>query len=87
MDSLFPQYSRWQIRDTFASKLANGNPLLPSFLQPLTEAARDAKTTEQPPISLQAMTPGTSFLVYDENGSFKAIYQKQEKDLRVSKMF
>ncbi len=87
VDSLFPQYSRWQIRDTFASKLANGNPLLPSFLQPLTEAARDAKTTGQPPISLQAMTPGTSFLVYDENGSFKAIYQKQEKDLRVSKMF
>ena len=30
---------------------------------------------------------GENILVYDENGMFKAIYNKEEKEYKVNKMF
>ncbi len=30
---------------------------------------------------------GENILVYDENGMFKAIYKKEEKEYKVNKMF
>lgn len=80
VDSLFPSYPKMQIRDSFASKLANGNPLLPSFLKPFSSALEeDGKAGK--------LKEGELVLVYDELGQFKAVYQKKEQDLRVHKMF
>lgn len=74
VDSLFPDYPKGQIKQKFAPKLANGNPLLPEFLQEHSETER-------------ILSPGDNILIYDENGDFKAVYQKGETDLRVYKMF
>lgn len=79
VDALFPEYPAFQIRDEFAAKLSNGNPLLAVFLQD-----RPGKEGQ---ISLRKMPQGQEFLVYDENGCFKAVYQKGDRDLRVRKMF
>lgn len=72
VDSLFPTYPKVNIKEAFAAKLANGNPLLPRFLEG---------------DSLHQLSVGTHVLVYDEKGGFKAVYQKGEKDFRVFKMF
>lgn len=73
VDSLFPEYPRVQIREEFARKLANGNPLLPRFF------IQDKL--------LYRLEPESNFLVYDELGNFKAVYQKKDRDLRVKQMF
>lgn len=72
VDSLFPFYTRMQIRSEYAAKLSNGNRLERSHLR-LLDAAED-KHREQ-------------ILVYDEQGKFKAIYEKDQKDYKVKKMF
>lgn len=79
VDALFPEYPAYQIKEKFAPKLSNGNPLLPGFLQKYPGRAELA--------DLQEMPEGQEFLVYDENGCFKAVYQKGDRDLRVRKMF
>ena len=79
VDALFPEYPTFQIRDEFAAKLSNGNPLLEFFLQDYPERVN---TT-----GIRDLTEGQEFLVYDENGCFKAVYQKGDRDLRVRKMF
>ena len=79
VDALFPEYPAFQIRDEFAAKLSNGNPLLEFFLQDYPERVN---TT-----GIRDLTEGQEFLVYDENGCFKAVYQKGDRDLRVRKMF
>lgn len=86
VDALFPEYSAYQIKEEFAAKLANGNPLLPRFLQEYPVRHRE----EQPGRGtgrLGELSVGESFLVYDERGNFKAVYQKKDRDLRVQKMF
>lgn len=86
VDALFPEYSRWQIQDRYAAKLANGNPLLPYFLKKYDNptATSSVEVHEAP---LETIPLGTNILVYDEQGAFKAVYQKGDKDLRVHKMF
>ena len=79
VDALFPEYPAFQIRDEFAAKLSNGNPLLEFFLQDYPERVNT--------IGIRDLTEGQEFLVYDENGCFKAVYQKGDRDLRVRKMF
>ena len=80
VDALFAGYPAYQIRDEFAAKLANGNPLLPRFLQPYDPDREN-------PVIIRELSEGQEFLVYDETGRFKAMYRKGEKDLRVRKMF
>ena len=79
VDALFPEYPAFQIRDEFAAKLSNGNPLLEFFLQDYPERVNM--------IGIRDLMEGQEFLVYDENGCFKAVYQKGDIDLRVRKMF
>lgn len=79
VDALFPEYPAFQIRDEFAAKLSNGNPLLEFFLQDYPERVNM--------IGIRDLMEGQEFLVYDENGCFKAVYQKGDRDLRVRKMF
>ena len=80
VDALFAGYPAYRIRDEFAAKLANGNPLLPRFLQPYDPDREN-------PVMIRELSEGQEFLVYDETGRFKAMYRKGEKDLRVRKMF
>ena len=80
VDALFAGYPAYRIRDEFAAKLANGNPLLPRFLQPYDPDREN-------PVIIRELSEGQEFLVYDETGRFKAMYRKGEKDLRVRKMF
>lgn len=85
VDSLFPSYPRLQIRDPFCAKLANGNPLLPQFLRQMkSEKEQMQKTAKE---SCAGLSEGDNILVYDENGKFKAVYQKRDRDFRVYKMF
>ncbi len=79
VDALFPEYPAFQIKDEFAAKLSNGNPLLEFFLQDYPERVNM--------IGIRDLMEGQEFLVYDENGCFKAVYQKGDRDLRVRKMF
>lgn len=72
VDTLFPQYTKMQIRREFAPKLANGNPLLPEQL--ICQHSSGESVTEQ-------------ILVYDEVGQFKAVYQKSGHWYKVYKMF
>lgn len=85
IDALFPEYPAFQIRREFAGKLANGNPLLPRFLKQYHLENDVCLAREQD--TLDRLLPGKPFLVYDEAGNFKAIYQKAERELRVKKMF
>ena len=81
VDSLFPSYPKLQIRDEFAAKLSNGNPLIMKFLQPF---ASETKSMQE---IITSLSEGAYMLIYDEEGKFKAVYQKGERDLRVHKMF
>lgn len=72
VDTLFPQYTKMQIRREFAPKLANGNPLLSEQL--ICQHSSGEPVTEQ-------------ILVYDEVGQFKAVYQKSGHWYKVHKMF
>jgi tRNA pseudouridine55 synthase len=80
VDSLFPEYPAYEIKKEFAPKLANGNPLLSHFL---SASGKHGKKI----ISLGELSTGARLLVYDEQGNFKAIYKKEDRDLRVEKMF
>lgn len=89
VDSLFPGYPRLQIREEFARKLANGNLLKPEQLQSFEAAGTQAERR-------QCFGAGTGqdekdgwkhFLVYDQQGQFKAIYQEFGDSLSVVKMF
>ena len=81
VDSLFPTYPKLQIRQEFAPKLSNGNPLLIKFLKTYKT---EHKTMQE---IVNQLLEGDCILVYDEEGKFKAVYQKGERDLRVHKMF
>lgn len=85
IDALFPEYPAFQIRREFAGKLANGNPLQPRFLQQYHRQNNVCQEENQD--TPDRLLAGDSFLVYDEEGKFKAIYQKGERELRVKKMF
>lgn len=88
VDSLFPEYPAYDIKKEFAPKLANGNPLLAGFLNVHeTGGGREVSSSQTPFGSPKDMPNGMHFLVYDEQGRFKAIYRKEEKDLRAVKMF
>lgn len=71
VDSLFEGYPKLQIRNSYARKLANGNILKQAQLLCQTEPPKD----------------GEDCLIYDADGSFKAIYRKTGKDFTVIKMF
>lgn len=71
VDLLFNSYKKAWIKPGFAKSLANGNKLTGSMFDRM-EAEVQA---------------GENILVYDENGIFKAIYNKEEKEYKVNKMF
>lgn len=71
VDMLFSGYKKAWIKPGFAKSLANGNKLSGSMFDRI-EAEVQA---------------GENILVYDENGIFKAIYNKDEKEYKVNKMF
>lgn len=72
-DKLFKGYDRFQIKDKFVSYLANGNKLSEKMLYPLT---KEKETVN-----------GDKILVYDKNGAFKAIYERETEEYKVNKMF
>lgn len=72
-DKLFPEYCKFQIKDKFAACLANGNKLSEKMVYPLTED-REPKS-------------GDKILIYDENGIFKAVYERETEEYKVNKMF
>jgi len=74
VDSLFPGYPKFQIKQEYAVKLANGNILKESFLSPYGTGTADSRD-------------GLQCLVYDEKGGFKAVYKRTGKDFTVVKMF
>ncbi len=81
VDSLFPSYPKLQIKDEFAAKLSNGNPLIMKFLKTFETERKNMQEI------ISSLAEGDCLLVYDEDGKFKAVYQKGERDLRVHKMF
>lgn len=84
VDSLFPNYQKLQIRSEYASKLANGNILQRSFLQ----SFQNSVTAEESIVSdRESMNESSKYLIYDENGDFKAIYRRTGDDFTVLKMF
>ncbi len=80
VDALFPSYSKWRIREEHAARLSNGNHLSPEFLMPFGEDCAREEEAGLLPI-------GTQILVYDEKGYFRAIYQREQRDFCVKKMF
>ncbi len=87
VDSLFPQYPKLHILEEYASKLTNGNPLLVHFLASTPEQSqKNAELTGGHP-QPGLWESGRKILVYDEQGRFKAIYSKEDRDIRVYKMF
>ena len=80
VDSLFSGYPKFQIKSEYAVKLANGNILEESFLEPYGTQEAGKQNMKSDDDTLQC-------LVYDENGSFKAVYKRTGKDLTVIKMF
>ena len=71
VDMLFSSYKKAWIKPGFAKSLANGNKLSGSMFDRMEAEVQ----------------PGENILVYDENGMFKAIYNKEEKEYKVNKMF
>ena len=98
VDSLFPRYPRKQILPPYAAKLANGNPLPDGSLAPFTISGQQAEKRENAIqflqndiVSAQDVNVKSQsqerILVYDEKGKFRAIYQWNQKEYRVYKMF
>lgn len=69
---LFPEYSKFKIKDEFAVYLANGNKLSDEMLCALADSGQ--------------ITDREKILVYDEQGVFKAIYEREKEIYKVSKM-
>ncbi len=89
VDSLFVGYPKFQIVEEYAVKLANGNILKESFLKPYHSGnivCQEAGCTGTEKEAL-ADDDGQQCLIYDENGSFKAIYRRTGSDFTVIKMF
>ena len=72
VDTLFPTYPKLQVKSKFAASLQNGNKLYQEQIQ-ILEDKGDAEEDR--------------YLMYDENGIFKAVYQKIGKEYKVLKMF
>lgn len=72
VDALFPAYPRMQILPEYSKKLSNGNKL----------EDRDLKT-----FAPGGEKKGSRVLVYDQNGKFKAIYNREQENYVVVKMF
>lgn len=92
VDSLFEGCPKLQIKEEYARKLANGNILKSSQLKKLENASEGAMMAsntiagdKEQYISEEAKDK--NYLIYDENGKFKAIYKKTGKDYTVMKMF
>ena len=70
-DALFTGYKKVQIKSSFAGSLANGNKLSGNMFYSEAPEPQD----------------GENILVYNENGVFKAIYQREAGEYKVNKMF
>lgn len=77
VDSLFPTYPKLQVRKEFARKLFNGNILEQEHLVRIPDFEETKRT----------FSDSGECLIYDENGKFKAIYQKEQNHFLVKKMF
>lgn len=99
VDSLFPGYPRYQIKKEYAGKLANGNILKESYLEPYSlknqKEYSEAGIPEDGPLGEVSLAEALSgkeknhlqCLLYDENSRFKAVYKKTGRDFTVIKMF
>lgn len=86
IDSLFEGYPKLQIKEEYALKLSNGNILYYDSLQPYSneeEILMESKAISEN----MKYEVGGKCLIYDENGNFKAIYRRNQKDFTVIKMF
>jgi len=72
-DALFPGYRKVQIKEEFASRLANGNKLLWHMFCETEDIKEPAD--------------GENILVYNIDGFFKAIYKREAGEYKASKMF
>lgn len=80
VDALFPMYSRWRVSEPYAARLSNGNRLPADALTPLGENAGQEEEAAR-------LSVGTQILVYNEREKFRAIYQREQRDFCVKKMF
>jgi tRNA pseudouridine55 synthase len=89
VDSLFVGYPKFQIVEEYAVKLANGNILKESFLKPYHSRNIECQEAGCTGTEKEALADddGQQCLIYDENGSFKAIYRRTGSDFTVIKMF
>ncbi len=71
VDALFTGYKKAQVKNGSEKALANGNKLSGSMLEGLAEEP----------------AAGEDILVYNRDGSFKAIYQRDGEEYKVNKMF
>lgn len=71
VDALFTGYKKAQLKNGSEKALANGNKLSGSMLEGLAEEP----------------AAGEDILVYNRDGSFKAIYQRDGEEYKVNKMF
>lgn len=81
VDALFPEYKKSRIKEEYASFLSNGNRLGENMLyyeSPRLDAARNDDGV---------LCNGEKVLVYDENGKFKAIYERDGNAYKCGKMF
>lgn len=85
IDSLFPNYPKLQIKQEFAGKLANGNILYEHYLRYFEKVDSLEQTDIRAVRNMDK--EGGKYLVYDENGDFKALYRRNSKDFTVIKMF
>lgn len=84
IDEMFTHYPAMQIASKEAHYLANGNKLFQKQLKPfIKEQEETEKGTEKEACKEQE----ERYRIYDENGHFRAIYQKKGKEYQVVKMF
>ena len=83
IDRMFLQYPAMQIESGMAHYLANGNQLYDKQLKPFIKDNEELqKTVEATRKEVQER-----YRIYDENGQFRAIYQKKGREYHVVKMF
>lgn len=87
VDSLFEKYPCMQVEKEYAMQLANGNKLQPKQLKPFIRSDMEFVEQMKERDSVTSEEIQDRCLIYDEDGNFKAIYQKKDKEYTVVKMF
>ena len=83
IDRMFLQYPAMQIESGMAHYLANGNQLYDKQLKPFIKDNEEL----QKAVEATRKEVQERYRIYDENGQFRAIYQKKGREYHVVKMF